>query len=102
MNDKQNELLRIVDIVAQCCTYGREAAVTRSDLLGRSKKESHCMARIMLVSQLRKAGYSVSTMAGLLGRTAAAVRQMLRKHWDYEGSSRAYRIALGEVRRLGG
>ena len=100
MNDKQNELYRIVDIVVSCCsTEVQEGKITmtREGVLGRSRNENLCMARAILVNQLIWAGYSVSTVSMLLGRSAPAIRSIKRKHDDYVDTSRAYRIALSEV-----
>ena len=99
MNRKDFELNSIVDIVVDCCkssVYG-DNAFTREELLGSSKNENICMARAILVNQLIWAGYSVSTVSMLLGRSAPAIRSIKRKHDDYVDTSRAYRIALSEV-----
>lgn len=99
-NDKEKSMYRIVETVARCCateTCGGEASMTAGDLLGKGKGENVCMARTILVSQLLWAGYTVSTVAALLGRTPHAVRQMQRRHQDYAATSRAYRIALSEA-----
>lgn len=71
-NDKEKSMYRIVETVARCCateTCGGEASMTAADLLGKGKGENVCMARTILVSQLLWAGYTVSTVAALLGRT---------------------------------
>lgn len=99
MNDKQNELYRIIDIAVGCCAseYNGRISFTRDDILGKSKREDVCMCRAILVSQLVWAGFSVNTIAGLLNRSPNAIRKILAKHNDYVYSSRAYRIALSEV-----
>lgn len=100
MNDKDIVLHKIVDIVVGCCateiTEG-VMSVTREDVLGKSRNENVCMTRTILVNQLLWAGFSVTTVASLLGKTAHAVRRIQRKHDDFVSASRAYRIALSEA-----
>lgn len=102
MNDKDSALYQIVDIVVSCCATEIKDGVmslTRADVLGKSRNENVCMTRTILVNQLLWAGFSVTTVATLLGRTTHAVRHIQLKHNDYEHSSRAYRIALAEAVR---
>ena len=100
MNDKETALYNIVDIVVACCateiTEG-VMSVTRSDVLGSSRNENVCMTRTILVNQLLWAGFSVTTVATLLGKTPNSIRHIQRKHDEYVNSSRAYRIALSEA-----
>ena len=100
MNDKETALYNIVDIVVGCCaTEIAEGvmSVTREDVIGKNRNENVCMTRTILVNQLLWAGFSVTTVATLLGRTAHAIRHIQQKHNDYVETSRAYRIALSEA-----
>lgn len=51
------------------------------------------MTRCILVSSILDAGYSVSTAAALLGRTARGIRHLLALDRHYWRTSRAYRTA---------
>lgn len=101
MNNKENELYRIVDFVVACCATevdesGR-MSVTREDVLGRSRAENIVMTRCILVNQIIGAGYSTTTAAQLLHRTPHAIRHLLEVGMQYEQTSRAYRIANAEA-----
>ena len=99
MNDKDYELNRIISIVVNCCksSIWSDKSMTREDLLGKSKNENACMARAILVSQLVKAGFTISTISGLLRRTAQGIRHIIKTNYSLLKSSRAYKIASGEV-----
>ena len=100
MNDKDNEMYRILDIVVSCCaTEIREGefSISAEDVLGKSRNENVCMARCILVNQLIWAGYTVSTISSLLGRTQHAVRHIKDMNTVFVKSSRAYRLALSEA-----
>lgn len=101
MNNKEQELYRIVDYVVACCATqvddsGR-MSVTREDVLGRSRAENVVMTRCILVNQIVGAGYSTTTAAQLLRRTPHAIRHLLEVGMQYEQTSRAYRIANAEA-----
>ena len=102
-NDKERELYRIVDCVAQCCAIrlpdGR-MSITREDILWKSRTENLVMARCILTMQMLRAGYSVTTAAQLLGRTVAAIRHLNSVGCNYHAQSRAFRIASSEVAML--
>ena len=74
-------------------------AVNRDDVLGTSRETNMVMTRCILVSSLLDAGYSVSTVAALLGRTARGIRHLLALDRHYWRTSRAYRTAVEEVKR---
>lgn len=99
MNDKDFELNRIISIVVNCCksSVWSDKSITREDLLGKSKNENVCMARAILVSQLINAGFTISTIAGLLKRTAQGIRHIVKSNYSLLKSSRAYKIASGDV-----
>lgn len=99
-NNKGRMIFRIVDIVVRCCAT--EIAdgvytVTTKDILGKSRTENAVMSRCILATQLTYAGYSVSTIAQLLGRTPASIRHMRDLDRQYMQTSRAYRIASAEA-----
>lgn len=102
-NDKERELYRIVDCVAQCCAIrlpdGR-MSITREGILGKSRTETLVMARCILIMQMARAGYSMQTAAQLLGRTVAAIRHLNSVAHNYHASSRAFRIAYNEASAL--
>lgn len=74
-------------------------AVNRADVLGTSREANTVMTRCILVSSILDAGYSVSTIAALLGRTARGIRHLLALDRHYWRTSRAYRTAVEEVKR---
>lgn len=99
MNKKDFELDRVITIVLECCKSNicSIGQMTREELLGKSKNENACMARAILVSQLVKAGFTISTISGLLRRTAQGIRHIIKTNYMLLKSSRAYKIASGEV-----
>lgn len=103
MNRKECELRRIVRVVADCCSIRQEDgsdSITIEDVLGRARTENVVMTRCILVAELVRHGYSITTAAHLLGRTVQGIRRMLRNDDMYVRTSRAYRIAKGEVAEL--
>ena len=102
MNDKDFELDRIVSVVVNCTksSIWSDNSITKEELLGKSKNENACMARAILVSQLVKAGFTISTISGLLRRTAQGIRHIIKTNYSLLKSSRAYKIASGEVEGL--
>lgn len=74
-------------------------AVNRADVLGTSRETNTVMTRCILVSSILDAGYSVSTIAALLGWTARGIRHLLALDRHYWRTSRAYRTAVEEVKR---
>ena len=99
MNMKDTEMSIIVDIVVDCCKSGayEDTAMSRESLLGKSKKENACMARAILVCQLIEAGYTITTISRLLKRTVQGVRHIIKSNYALLKSSRAYKVASGEV-----
>lgn len=101
MNDKEKELWRILDNTIKCCAVevaGTDTlSITRADVLGKSRAENLVMTRCILAAQLQHAGYSITTIAGLLNRTVPAVRHLIRMDRDYTDTSRAYRIASAQA-----
>ena len=99
MNDKDYELDRIVSVVINCTksSIWSDNSITREELLGKSKNENVCMARAILVSQLIESGFTITTIANLLRRTAQGIRHIVKSNYSLLKSSRAYKIASGEV-----
>ena len=99
MNEKDYELDRIVSVVIDCTksSIWSDNSITKEDLLGKSKNENVCMARAILVSQLINAGFTISAISGLLRRTAQGIRHIIKANYSLLKSSRAYKIASGEV-----
>ena len=99
MNQKDIELSSIIDIVVDCCKSAvyDDTTLTKEILLGKSKSENVCMARAILVCQLIKAGYTITTISRLLKRTVQGVRHIIQSNYYLIKSSRAYNTASGEV-----
>lgn len=98
MNDKGEELNRIIDIVIKCCDM--EGRVTKDLLLGGSNRENVVMTRCVLVSEVIRAGYTITTCAEMLGCSPQTARMLLARGYDLERVSRAYRLAKAEAERL--
>lgn len=100
MNNKENEIYRILDIIVDACATDIDIngtkSITKEDILGKSRKENAVMTRAMFVSQMIDAGYSYTTIAQILHRTEAAIRHLFKLNIDYYRTSRAYRIAHAE------
>ena len=99
MNTKDYTLTRLIDIVVDCCKSAvwNDTAITREGLLGSAKNENACMARAILVCQLIDAGYTITTISKLLKRTVQGIRHIIKTNYSLLKSSRAYKIASGEV-----
>lgn len=79
MNDKEKELWRVIDNVIKCCAItntDRTLSITRKEVLGKSRAENLVMTRCMVVEQMIRAGFSVTTTAQVLNRTVQAVRHL--------------------------
>lgn len=102
---KEQELKRAIDIVSECCSHGigDGGAVTPSLLLGRVRTENAVMTRCVLIQTLVCLGYSTTTIAQTLRRSAPAVRHLMRRSRALRRSSRAYRLIEDEaIQRLTG
>lgn len=99
MNIKDYTLSRLIDIVVDCSrsVIWDDNTITRNTLLGNSKNENVCMARAILVCQLIDAGYTITTISHLLKRTVQGIRHIIKANYSLLKSSRAYKIASGEV-----
>ena len=99
MNIKDYTLSKLIDIVVDCCKSAvySDTAITKEGLLGSSKNENVCMARAILVCQLIDAGYTITTISHLLKRTVQGIRHIIKTNYSLLKSSRAYKIASGEV-----
>ena len=104
MNDKEKLLYAILDNTISCCELEVSGtgtlSITREDVLGKSRAENLVMTRCILAAQLVHAGYSITTIAGLLNRSIPAVRHLVRMDRDYIDTSRAYRIASAQATLL--
>lgn len=103
MNNKEHELYRILDNVVQCCAFKVDEgkmSITKEDVLGRSRAENVVMTRCILVHQIVGAGYSTTTAAQLLKRDVHTIRHLLELGYQYQTTSRAYRIAHAEATLL--
>lgn len=97
MNRKEEELNRIVDIVVECCDTEGRGVITRDLVLGGSKRENIVMTRCLLVFEILRAGYTVTTCGKILNCSAQTVRMLMSKDGDFHRISRAYRLAKAEA-----
>ena len=103
MNQKQQELNRILDTVVSCCATSYDdgtVSLTRSDVIGRSRSEVVVMTRAILVEMIIAAGYSTMTAAALLQRDVHSIRYLMSLGSRLRQTSRAYRIAADEAASL--
>lgn len=103
MNDKEKELWRVIDNVIKCCaitTLDGTLSITREEVLGKSRAENLVMARCMVVEQMIHAGFSVTTIAQILNRTAQAIRHLEKFAFNYLKTSRVYRLATAQATLL--
>ena len=99
MNRKDFELSGIVEIVVDCSKSAiwDDNTITRNTLLGNSKNGNGGRARAIRVCQLIDAGYTITTISHLLKRTVQGIRHIIKTNYSLLKSSRAYKIASGEV-----
>ncbi len=100
MNDKERELWRVIDNVVKCCAVTKPDGcpnITREDVIGKSRAENIVMCRCMVVEQMIHAGFSITTISEILGRTVPAVRHLGKMAYSYLNSSRVYRLATAQA-----
>lgn len=97
MNNKENELNRIVDAVVRCCGMSGNDSITRNKLLSKCKEANVVMARSILVCAVLAAGYTISTCTLLIGCTPQTARALFTKDTELVHTSNAYRIARNDV-----
>lgn len=100
MNKKQLHLDAILDAVISCCNSTICNDATKDDVLGDSRKENAVMTRSILARTIKDAGYSTTTIAAFLNKSAAAVRHLYEICDSYKATSKAFRIALDEAREM--
>lgn len=93
MNNKEQEVYRIIDIVISCCAYGGSEEELRKKVLSPARDENSVLTRCMLARMLAFSGYSNATISSLLHRSTAQVRNMLELARDLRVHNRCYRIA---------
>jgi len=96
MNNKEQEIYRIIDIVISCCAFDGNEKALRQNVLSRKRDENTTLTRCMLARMLAFTGYSNATISTLLHRTPAQVRNMLEVARDLRTHNRCYRIAEDE------
>lgn len=96
MNNKEQEVYRIIDIVISCCAYNGDEQSLRDKVLSPARDENTVLTRCMLARMLAFAGYSNASISALLHRSPAQVRNMLEVARDLRVHNRCYRIAEDE------
>lgn len=101
MNRKQNTIYEVVDAVVECCSYERPDGsrnITRQQILSPERISENCdMTRCILVRQLKVMGYTNESIADILNRSEATVRDMFTRGDNYDLTSYAYHIAAAEA-----
>ena len=100
MNKKEEELNRIIDIVISCCNMENHNVITKDLLLSGCKRENIVMTRCILVYEVVRAGYTITTCAELLGCTTQTARMLMSRDGEYHRTSRACRLAKAEATEL--
>ena len=102
MNDKEALLNTIIDNVIDCCKVDTEAGtvITKDGVLGKARNENLVMTRCIIVKHALNAGFATETIARMLGRTTHAVRHLLELGGIFERTSKAYRTAEAEAKKL--
>lgn len=97
MNNKEQEVYRIIDIVITCCAFDGNEPQLREKVLSKARDENTVLTRCMLARMLAFSGYSNATIATLLHRSTAQIRNMLEVARDLRTHNRCYRIAENEA-----
>ena len=103
MNKKEELIWKVIDNVISCCAITRidgAKSITREDVVGKSREENVVITRCLVVEQMVHAGFTISTIAFILNRTVQATRHLLKLSTDYYETSRAFRLATSEIRRM--
>lgn len=102
MNNKERLMHRVMELCARCCTYtvagGGRGTITARDLRGKSRAENISMTRCICVGILISMGFTVSSLAFALNRTAPSIRHMVELDRRYERTLLVYRIAQRQAR----
>lgn len=101
MNNKERLMQKVMELCAKCCSYATgdgRGTVTAGDLRGRSRAENISMSRCICVGILISMGFTISSLAFALNRTAPAIRHMVELDRRYERTSLVYRIAQRQAR----
>ena len=97
MNNKQKELVRILEVTINCCTFDTDkGTITNEEVLGNSRKQNVVMTRCMVALHIISFGYSINTCSMFLNRTEHSVRNLLSNAHNLLTTSRAFKIAYAE------
>ena len=102
MNNKEKYLHKILDKVVESCSYvigNKRLSITKEDILGKSRNENVVMSRCIAVAMMIQVGFSITTCAGLFGRTAPAIRHIIQLDRQFAQTSMVYRIANRQADR---
>ena len=99
MNIKDRLLGSIINIVIYGCKsqMWNDSDITKENVLGQSKNENVCLARAILVGVLIEAGYTKTSIAGILKRTTKGVGYLLKSNYLLLKTSRLYRIVKEDI-----
>ena len=101
VNNKQNELNKIIENCISCCiTQEGTDQVVKEKVLGKARSINIVMTRCVCVNQLIQAGYNICTIAEALHKTPTSIRKIKRVSTLFEKFSKAYKIALNEASSL--
>lgn len=102
MNNKDDQLLRIVDAVVRCCAtqFDGRKTVSVESVIGKSRNENVVMTRAMAVGMLLSAGYTTTTVSLFLNRSVQNIRYLLLQNQRYKKCSKAYIVSLEEAKQL--
>lgn len=86
MNDINREITRIIETVIEhsMTEIGHEhMSITKTEVLGKSRKENAIRVRCLVTHFLFKHGLSLTTIGMILGKSVQAIRNKLAMHDDY-------------------
>lgn len=92
----------IRDVVISACdtslTMEGKKEVLRKEVFSKCKKEDVVRTRTLLVTSLKKYGYTNETICNLFGITESAVRKMLKNHEILRSTNRIYELTALSVK----
>lgn len=101
MNDKEKLAYDVLSICAGSCGYslsGGGLSITPNDIVSRNRSENVTMSRCIAVGMLVSLGFTITTCARILNRSAPAIRNMINMDRQLQETSRVYRMAYREAR----
>lgn len=101
MSDKEDFVYRILEIVAECCSYTRRdgtRSISVDDIVSKERIGDNVnLTRCIFARQMKAFGFTTETIADILQRQETTIRDMIVKGGDMEVTNYAYRVASADV-----